>query len=116
MAQIAQINEAEQIAIQKLYASIKDEFKVVKMVLFGSKARGDAKEYSDIDLLVLTENSGDTKEFYKMLDVASGISIDHDVIIDCLYMNYKDWELESDVVNPLLKKNIEREGVEIVLH
>lgn len=111
-----QITNTEEEAIQKLYVNIKDEFKVVKMVLFGSKARGDAKEYSDIDLLVLKENNADTREFYKMLDVAAGISINHDVIIDCLYMNYKDWELESDVVNPLLKKNIEKEGIEIVLH
>lgn len=109
-----QLSETEQIAIQKLYSSIKDEFKVVKMVLFGSKARGDAEEYSDIDLLVLTEKPRAIKDFYRMLDTVADVNIDYDVGISCLYFNYKDWEMGSDI-NPLLKQNIEKEGVEVVL-
>lgn len=107
------INETEQIAIQKLYSSIKEDFKVVKMVLFGSKARGDAEEYSDIDLLVLTEKIRDIRDRLKLSDIATDVSIDYGIAISCLYMNYRDWEQGN--VNPLLKQNIEKEGIEIVL-
>lgn len=107
------ISETEQIAIQKLYSNIKDEFKVVKILLFGSKARGDAEEYSDIDLLVLTEKDRDIKDRYRLSGIAADISIDYGIALSCLYMNDKDWEQGN--VNPLLKQNIEREGIEIVL-
>lgn len=109
----AQVSEVEKVAIQKLYSSIKDEFKVSKLLLFGSKARGDAEEYSDIDLLVLTKKPRDVKDRYKLSGIAADISIEYGIALSCLYINDKDWELGD--VNPLLKKNIEREGIEIVL-
>jgi predicted nucleotidyltransferase len=43
-----QINEIEREAIESLYSSIKEQFKVNKLILFGSRARGDSEEYSDI--------------------------------------------------------------------
>ncbi len=109
-----QMSETDQKAIRELYSAIKTEFKVTKILLFGSRARGDADAYSDIDLLVLTEKPRDIKDRYKLSDIAADINIDYGVAISCLYMNEQDWELEHDI-NPLLKKNIQKEGIELVL-
>jgi predicted nucleotidyltransferase len=109
-----QMSEMDQKAIQALYSTIKHDFKVSKILLFGSRARGDADVYSDIDLLVLTQKPRNIKDRYKLSDIAADINIDYGVAISCLYINEQDWEQEQDI-NPLLKRNIQKEGIEIVL-
>ncbi|MGF9891571.1 nucleotidyltransferase domain-containing protein [Priestia megaterium] len=39
-------------AIQILCTAIKEKFDVNRVYIFGSKARGDDKQYSDINLLI----------------------------------------------------------------
>ncbi len=104
------INDAERSAIRTFYLAIKDEFKVNKLLLFGSKTRGDAEKYSDIDLLVLTDKERNLKDRYRISDISADINIDYGVAISCLYYNVNDWEL-GEAINPLLKQNIEREGI-----
>ena len=43
--------------IEELSRRIQDEFHPDRIVLFGSYARGDATEHSDVDLLVVAETS-----------------------------------------------------------
>lgn len=109
-----QINETERKAIEKLYFAIKEDFKVKKLLLFGSRARGEATNYSDIDLLVLTEKSRNIRDRYRLSDIAADINVDFGVAISCLYYNEHEWE-SGEAINPLLKQNIEREGIELVL-
>ena len=110
-----QINQNDQEAIQKLYSSTKKDFNITKMMLFGSRARGEADdEYSDIDLIMLTNRECTPKDNYNLLGVAADISIEYGIILSCLYFSEQYWQ--SDNINPLLKSNIEKEGIEIVLH
>lgn len=108
------LTDVETEAIKTLYSRIKGKFKVKKIILFGSKARGDYEEYSDIDLLVLTEKPRTFDERWELSDISADISIDYGIALSCLYYNINDWET-SDNINPLLKENIKREGIEIVL-
>lgn len=109
-----QINDTENKAIKKLVQQIKDNLGVKKLILFGSRARGEADEYSDIDLLVLTENPRNFSDRDKLADVSSEINVDYGVSISCLYYNAQEWET-GDTINPLLKENVNREGIEIVI-
>lgn len=109
-----QINEIEREAIESLYRSIKEPLNVEKLVLFGSHARGDAEEYSDIDLLVLTGNSKTFSDRNKLADLSAGINVEYGVTLSCLYYNSNDWN-SGEIINPLLKQNVEREGIEFVL-
>lgn len=107
-----QINAVELEALKKLYTLIKDPFNVKKLVLFGSRARGEAEEYSDIDILVLTKSPRLSSDRSKLADLSAEINVDYGVAISCLYYNEEDWE-SGEVINPLLKQNIEREGIEV---
>lgn len=107
-------NQIEREAISSLYTSIKDNFKVKKLILFGSRARGDAEEYSDIDLLILIEDPRTFSSRNKLADLSAEINVDYGVAISCLFYNDKDWE-KGEIINPLLKQNIEREGIELVV-
>ncbi len=53
-------NESD--AIDAAVRMLKNEFSVVKIILFGSKARGNHDEHSDIDLLVVASMSLHWKE------------------------------------------------------
>lgn len=69
---------------------------ITKIILFGSRARGDFKKKSDIDLAVLGEN---VAEF----------SFDVDELTDTL-LQYDIIDLNSNVSDELLK-NIQNEGI-----
>lgn len=109
-----QISEIEREAIETLYRSIKDPLNVERLLLFGSRARGDADEYSDIDLLVLTGNPKTFSDRNKLADLSAGINVDYGVTISCLYYNSNDWN-SGKIIDPLLKQNVEREGIEFVI-
>ena len=49
------LSENEQLAVRKFRMRVEEELadNLIEMKLFGSKARGDAREGSDVDILVI---------------------------------------------------------------
>lgn len=109
------LSDLEMKAIRELYAKIKDELQIAKIILFGSKARGEADPYSDVDLLVLTNKEKIKEDREKLSDISADINIDYGVALSCMYYNINEWQA-GDNINPSLKKNVEREGIEVVVH
>lgn len=88
---------------EEVYEKIKrviDNNKNCKIVLFGSRARGDYKEISDIDLAVLNDVSRD--EQYKIMNEIDLLDIAYKVDIVFIDINTKKELVES----------IKRDGVE----
>ena len=108
------MTEVEEKAVKELFIQIKDKLDISKILLFGSKARHEANEYSDVDLLVLTRRERTTKDRGLLSDIAADINIDYGVSLACLYYNERDWQ-EGDSINPVLRDNIVREGIPLVL-
>ncbi len=84
--------------------------RLVKIVLFGSQARGDAEPGSDIDVLVVLNgpvNPGE--EISRTGDVVAELCLAHGVVIACVFMD-RDRFLHRQ--GPLLR-NIRREGVPV---
>lgn len=82
--------------------------RLVHLVLFGSRARGDAEPDSDIDVLVVLKgpvNAGE--EIERTLDIVSDLSLEKDVVISCVFMDYERYQHKN---GPLLR-NIRKEGV-----
>ncbi len=73
----------------------------VKIYIFGSRARGDYKEYSDIDICITEEV--DQKRRYKIMDDVDKIMTHHK--IDLIFI--------QDVKNEEFIKNIDRDKKEI---
>lgn len=111
---MVQLTEEEKLAIEKLYNSIKDELQITKMILFGSKARGMSDEYSDIDLLIITNKEKTRKDRKRLSELSAEVNIDFGVALSCLYFDEQQWQT-GEGINPFLKENIEKEGVEVVL-
>jgi predicted nucleotidyltransferase len=83
-----------------------------KVILFGSQARGDAREDSDWDLLVLL--SKDKRNFNEDFDnygyPFSEIGDKYGTFVSVLIYPKKEWDIRPS----LLKYNVEREGIEIL--
>jgi predicted nucleotidyltransferase len=78
------------------------------MVLFGSWARGDAEEDSDIDVLVvLDEVESAFGEIDRMEQVVYPLSLQKDVVIAPIPISDRDWRERR---TPLLL-NVRREGL-----
>lgn len=100
----------------EILAEIKQRVKSVepgaKIILYGSYARGDANQESDIDLLILVDrdsiNYSDTKKItYPLYD----FGIENGQIISPLVQAKKNWE-EKYFYTPLYH-NIRKDGIEI---
>ena len=85
-----QQNERE--AIETAVDKLKRAFPVDKLVLFGSKARGDSDKHSDIDLLIITLHTLHWKEEKTIRDLLFEIGLIHDVIFSLLFVTKSEWE------------------------
>ena len=78
--------------------------------LFGSHARGDAEDDSDVDILVvLNDQVRPYDEIEKTGEIVSRISLKYDCVISCVFMGYERFI----TCNGPLLRNIRREGVAI---
>ena len=75
--------------------------------LFGSRARGDAREDSDWDFLVLTEKVADWSLKNQLRDHLYNIELSSDKVIGSIVHSKQEWE-EDYAVTPLYR-NIKRE-------
>lgn len=84
--------------------------RLVRLVLFGSQARGDAEPGSDIDVLVVLQGPvRPAEEIARTGEIRASLSLQHNVVISCAYVSAERYMREQ---SPLLM-NVRREGVAI---
>ncbi len=84
--------------------------KVTRVVVFGSAARGEATEDSDIDVLVLLEQPT-RSERRRALDIAGEIAMESGEPLSPVVLSVAEWD-ELLARERLLPREIERDGVE----
>ena len=72
---------AEQV-LQKAVTRLVEQFAPVRIILFGSQARGTADDRSDVDLLVICAVDGKRRDLMVAMDRAlKGLGIARDIVI-----------------------------------
>ena len=104
------LNIKESNAISKLKYELLKSFPGAELVLFGSKARGDYRGFSDIDILILVDKEVDHELKDKIIEIAYDIELEHNIVFGLVIENKKSWRSSKYSVMPLFQ-NIEREGV-----
>lgn len=86
---------------------------LVKMILYGSCARGDFNECSDVDIALLTKGSRtDSWKYNDRIDeVATELALKYFAIVNFVLLPYDEFEEKKGWYAYF--KNIEREGIKL---
>jgi predicted nucleotidyltransferase len=89
--------------LEELYGA-----RLKSIILYGSWARGDATEDSDIDLLIILEGEVTPgAEIDRMIDIITELNLKHGVLISVVPISEEDYF----TINSPLLMNVRREGV-----
>lgn len=104
-AQIQTILKETYDELKSLYAD-----RLKEVILFGSYARGDYMNESDIDLILLLDNLNDVaSEGDKYRPIVSRISLKYDTVVSIIPFRFDDFYQK---MTPLTL-NIQREGIRL---
>jgi predicted nucleotidyltransferase len=102
--------------LQSLLADLRNRFetlyrpRLVRLMLFGSHARGDAEPGLDIDVLVVLEGPvRPGQEIRRSLNHVAELSLENNVVFSCVFVSRDRFEKG---LSPLLI-NVRREGVPV---
>ncbi|MEK7110214.1 MAG: nucleotidyltransferase domain-containing protein [Patescibacteria group bacterium] len=99
-----------EITLKKYVEKIKTEIKPQSIILYGSFARGTANEWSDIDIMVITdfEKKNEFKLMNKLSDIGS--KIDSERIFDVRVLRNKEF---TNLSHLSILSEVKKEGVVI---
>lgn len=101
----------EEIAINSLKKILDKKYNVIDMRLYGSKAKGTDLEGSDIDVMIVLEDSSPTIES-EIDDLIYDINLENNCLISALYFNRNELEVGPLNESPIYKK-ILAEGISL---
>lgn len=99
-------------ALDDLRAALRAHYgaRLATLVLFGSRARGDAEAGSDIDVLVVLHGPVRARtEIGETSHLTAAISLAHDVVVQCVFISAEDYRTGD---GPLMR-NVHREGIPV---
>ena len=85
---------------------------LLRVILFGSKARGDFDDQSDLDVLVVVRMSGDDywQHWRRIVDMAWEVELAYSLVISSIIKNEYDYTKMCEH-RSLLARHIERDGI-----
>jgi predicted nucleotidyltransferase len=83
-----------------------------EIILYGSRARDDYREYSDWDFLILVDGRVDNDRADRIRRALFEIELDTDQIISSIVRDRQEWNSPRYSVVPL-RMNIEQEGIRL---
>jgi predicted nucleotidyltransferase len=106
------VTTRDSLILQRLKAKVAERLPLSRLVLFGSRARGDNEPDSDIDVLVVLDGpvSRESEEYVR--SCAWELSYENGVVIFPLVVARAEWE-EGPTSASLLAVAVGNEGVEV---
>lgn len=113
----SRMDDRTQNAVEEFGWRLGAKYDVRRLVLFGSRARGDHRDDSDADVLVVVPELAQSRfqTVLEMSDLAYYVGLDTGVIISPLPVTTGQWEHPDEFSNPALLRTIAAEGVLVPL-
>ena len=106
------LNKNERNALEELKEKLQSAFTDIEIILYGSKVRGDFQEFSDIDILILTNTQVTRNLKEDITDVLYDIELKYNVVFGKIIENRDFWQ--SSLANAMpLHWNIDKEGIRL---
>ncbi|WP_245846045.1 nucleotidyltransferase domain-containing protein [Longibacter salinarum] len=105
-------SERTESALESARSTLEDIYgdRLIRLILFGSHARGDAHADSDVDLLVVLEGSVDPyEEARRTSGVVVDAAVEQGVALSLTHLSASDW---MDTTRSFVR-NARRDGVEL---
>jgi predicted nucleotidyltransferase len=101
----------EKAALRELKERLQRDFQLVEMRLFGSRAREEGTEESDLDVLVILEReSWDTS--MAIYDICFDLNLKHDVVLTCAIYSRERYASGFHRATGF-HKEVERDGIRL---
>jgi len=96
--------------LQRCKRAIRQAVPEADVVLYGSRARGDAGKYSDYDILIIVNGSVDMALEKKILDHVYPLELETGAVLTIFTYSKQKWDSPLYRAMPF-HKNVDREGV-----
>lgn len=106
------MNPIEKDIISKFKALLLKKIPIYKMFLFGSRSRGEASQYSDMDVVVITEEKPDDSSLDYISDCAWEAGFEYGIVVVPVVFSKEEWENSPEQYS-LLAKAVDIEGVAV---
>jgi uncharacterized protein len=106
------MDSKDQEVLQQFKQSIESRVRLSKMILFGSRARGDAEPDSDMDVLVVLDGPVSKQSRRIVSDKAWEVGFDAGIVVVPIVVSRDSWEKGPERVS-LLAMAVREEGVSI---
>lgn len=103
------IKQKDRQALTEFKAGVRKEFPRADFILFGSKSRGEDMETSDLDILVLLDESITINLEKKIFDLGFEAGLSYDVVFGIVVEEKAFWNSNLSRAMPFYQ-NVMREG------
>ena len=105
-------NKLKKITDDVVKAVLSVTSKVDSIILYGSQARGDSVDGSDIDILVIVNEPDESIRGLRkaIWDHTNDISLEQDEVVSLILKSRKDY---NRMINTLFYQNVARDGIEL---
>lgn len=101
-------------AVRKFIARIPVDLPVERVLLYGSRARGDYGPDSDADVaVILRRGAADWKLLWVLTGLAYDVFVDTGVMIQPVPVSSQDWADPDGFPRPSFLRNVAREGIQL---
>ncbi len=107
------LNHSEETAIKELLFQLKQNFKIDNVILFGSAARNEKDDESDIDILIITKQPYNRAKRHQITDLVFEINLKYNTNISTIVIDKKSWEKGPVSVLPI-KDEINQDGIYLI--
>ena len=99
-------------ALSEIKEKVSRHFEVVDFFLYGSAARGDAEDESDLDLMILVSEPLSRSKRHEITDIVFDVNLRFETNFSTLVVDRKSWESGLISVLPF-RDEIKREGIRL---
>ncbi len=103
------MTETEKGILARFKKALQEKLRVSDVIIFGSRARGDTDEYSDLDVVVVLDEDLTDSIRDHVSDCAWHAGFDQGIVVVPVLFSSREWQMGA-VRNSLLAKAVEAEG------